>query len=97
MLKIIWKRQALRRVSEIATWYEQNMGTTAMRKFLQGISSTVELLANQPNIGIADLQRSTQDIKYYSFVAHPKYKIVYYFNSQTLYVVTIHRTMMKKG
>ena len=96
-LRIIWKRQALQRVDEIAQWYVDNMGGTATRHFLQGISETVQTLSSSPEIGRLDDRRSTEKVKFYSFVAHPKYKIVYYFNTRSIYIVTIHRTMMKNG
>ena len=96
-LQIKWKRQALRRVDEIAVWYADNMGMTAARNFLQGISETIQTLSHTPTIGKIDERRSTSRIQFYSFVAHPKYKIVYYFNTRSIYIVTIHRTQMKKG
>jgi len=96
-LQIKWKRRALRRVDEIAVWYADNMGMTAARNFLQGISETIQTLSHTPTIGKIDERRSTSRIQFYSFVAHPKYKIVYYFNTRSIYIVTIHRTQMKKG
>ena len=96
-LKIIWKRRALLRVSEISTWYFDTLGITAARHFLQGIDETINLLSKNPQMGVIDKRRSTSTINYYSFVAHPKYKIVYHFNSRTIYIVTIHRTLMKNG
>jgi plasmid stabilization system protein ParE len=44
-LRIIWKKQALRRVEEIAQWYEDNMGYTAERHFLEGIADVVHTLS----------------------------------------------------
>lgn len=96
-LRIIWKRLALQRVEEIAAWYGVNMGEAARRNFLQGIANTVQTLAHSPQIGRLDDRRSTARLKFHSFVAHPKYKIVYYFNTRTIYIVTIHRTLMKNG
>lgn len=96
-LRIVWKRQALQRVDEIAQWYADNMGGTAARNFLQGILETVQTLSGSPNIGRFDDRRSTEKVKFYSFVAHPKYKIVYYFDTRSIYIVTIHRTLMKNG
>lgn len=96
-LRIVWKKQALRRVNEIADWYEGYMGRTAARHFLQGISETVQTLSGSPDIGRLDERRSTTKVRFYSFVAHPKYKVVYYFNSRSIYIVTIHRTLMKNG
>ncbi|MBO7569635.1 MAG: type II toxin-antitoxin system RelE/ParE family toxin [Bacteroidaceae bacterium] len=84
-------------MDEIADWYEGYMGGTAARHFLQGISETVQTLSHSPQIGRLDERRSTEAVKFYSFVAHPKYKIVYYFNSRSIYIVTIHRTLMKNG
>ena len=96
-LRIVWKRQVLQRVDEIAQWYADNMGGTAARNFLQGISETVQTLSSSPHIGRHDDRRSTEKVNFYSFVAHPKYKIVYYFNTRSIYIVTIHRTLMKNG
>ena len=96
-LKIIWKRQALTRINDIASWYENNMGRTAMHSFLQGVVDTVTTLSHSPNIGKLDDRRSTPNRKLYSFVTHPKYRIIYYFTSKTIYIVTIHRTLMKNG
>lgn len=96
-LRIVWKKQALHRVDEIADWYEGYMGGTAACHFLQGISETVQTLSYSPQIGRLDERRSTEAVKFYSFVAHPKYKIVYYFNTRSIYIVTIHRTLMKNG
>ena len=81
-LRIVWKKQALQRVDEIADWYEGYMGGTAARHFLQGISETVRTLSGSPYIGRLDERRSTTKVRLYSFVAHPKYKIVYYFNTR---------------
>ena len=96
-LRIVWKRQALQRVDEIARWYAGYMGGTAARNFLQGINETVQTLSQSPHIGRLDERRSTEKVKFHSFVAHPKYKIIYYFNTRSIYIVTIHRTLMKNG
>ena len=96
-LRIVWKRQALQRVDEIAQWYAGNVGGTAAHNFLQGISDTVQTLSCSPQIGRLDERRSTEKVNFHSFVAHPKYKIVYYFNTRSIYIVTIHRTLMKNG
>ena len=96
-LRIVWKRLALRRVDEISSWYAENMGITAARHFLEGIENTVLTLAHSPHVGTLDERRSNSKIKYYSFLSHPKYRIIYYFNSRTIYVVTIYRALMRRG
>lgn len=95
-LRIIWKKQALRRVEEIAQWYEDNMGYTAERHFLEGIADVVHTLSREPHIGTIDTRRNSK-FALYSFVAHPKYRIIYYFNRRSIYIVTIHRTQMGNG
>lgn len=35
--------------------------------------------------------------KYYSFLSHPKYRIVYRFTKTNLYIVAIRATMMKRN
>ena len=96
-LRIVWKKRALQRVEEIALWYERNMGYTAERHFLEGINDVVCTLSKSPLIGKIDYRRNNKQHQLYSFVAHPKYTIVYYFNSRTIYIVTIYRSLMKHG
>lgn len=49
----------------------------------------------EAQMGTLDERRSTDQTKYYSFLSHPKYRIIYRFTKTTLYVVAIHATMMK--
>lgn len=53
---------------------------------------TVELLSRYPEIGTPDIVYSD----YYSFLIHPKYRLVYRFNKTTLYVMAIRATQQKK-
>lgn len=56
---------------------------------------TQKSFEHSPSIGILDEQYSTEKMKYYSFLLHPKYRIVYRFTKKTLYIVAIRATMMK--
>lgn len=94
-LRIKWQKQAALRHSRIAAWYEAQMGVKAALLYFDGITDTINTLAHSPNIGILDDRRSTDKIKYYSFLSHPKYRIIYRFTKTSLYIVTIHATMMK--
>lgn len=96
-LKIVWRKRALSRVESIALWYEENMGITAERHFLEGIQSVVDTLSKMPTIGIPYQNSEGKKTKHYSFVAHPKYKIIYYYTSKHIYIVTIYRVLKKKG
>ncbi|MBR6590454.1 MAG: type II toxin-antitoxin system RelE/ParE family toxin [Bacteroidaceae bacterium] len=55
----------------------------------------VETLAQMPTIGRIDTRFSKGKTIYYSFVVHPKYRIVYCYTQRTLYIVAIRATMMK--
>lgn len=67
--------------------------------YLQGLKNRLIMFLNtlthSPGIGTLDERRSTAKTKYYSFLSHPKYRIIYRFTKTTLYIVAIHATMMK--
>lgn len=96
-LKIVWKRRALSHVETIAQWYKENMGLTAERHFLEGIQSVVNIISKMPTIGTPYVSHNVKNKNYFSFVAHPKYKIIYYYTSKHLYIVTIYRVLKKNG
>lgn len=94
-LKVIWRSDSLRFLKITSAWYEVRMGYRAAASFTQGIEETVKTLSCSPQIGTHDECRSTDKTKYYSFLSHPKYRIIYRFTKTTLYIVAIHATMMK--
>jgi plasmid stabilization system protein ParE len=94
-LQIKWGKRAQIRFDDIAAWYTRNLGQKAALNFASGIYDTLETLSHSPKIGIIDQRHSTVKIKYYTFLSHPKYRIIYRFTKTTLYVVTIHATLMK--
>ncbi len=94
-LNIIVRNDALHFIEKTTEWYAHEMGTQAAKHFVDGIWNTIKTLSYAPNIGILDERRSTAKIKYYSFLSHPKYRIVYRFTKTTLYIVAIRATMMK--
>lgn len=92
---IKWKERASRRNLEILLWYRTNMGNTAAMNYFNGVMDAVDTLAQMPTIGRVDTRFSKGNIVYYSFLVHPKYRIVYRFTQRTLYIVAIRATMMK--
>ncbi|MBQ8736797.1 MAG: type II toxin-antitoxin system RelE/ParE family toxin [Bacteroidaceae bacterium] len=94
-LKVVWNRRALRCFDRIAEWYSINMGKQAASKFAKGIQNTLHTLSYSPQIGLVDESRSTKKTTYYSFLSHPKYRIVYRYTPDKLVVVTIHSNLMK--
>lgn len=96
-LKIVWRKKAVLRFEQLVDWYDKDLGSGAALKCARSIRDIVNTLSHSPEIGIFDEELSTARIKYYSFLFHPKYRIVYHFNKTTLYISTIRATMMKYG
>ncbi len=96
-LNTIIRKEALEFIEQTTQWYEFKMGKKAAKHFVDGIWNTIETLSNMPTIGMLDKRRSTAKTKYYSFLAHPKYRIIYRFTARRLYIVAIHATLMKYG
>ena len=94
-LKVIVRNDALNFMQEVTHWYEFTMGRKAAQKFTDDIRNTISTLSRFPGIGTLEHNRSTATTKYYSFLSHPKYRIIYRFTKTTLYIVAIHATMMK--
>lgn len=92
--KIKWSDKATDSYLQILRWYQDERGDLFAQKFFKGILNTIDTLAQMPSIGTLDERRSTAKTKYYSFLSHPKYRIIYRFTKTTLYVVAIHATMM---
>lgn len=93
--KIVWSKRAVNTFLQVLIWYRDEMGVSASQHFYDGILDTLETLSSMPTIGRRDC--TVPDSKYltYSFLSHPKYRIVYRFTSRILYVVAIRATMMK--
>lgn len=92
--KIVWSRKAVQVYTDTFLWYRQECGEQFAQKFFHGILDTIDLLAQMPTIGIVDSLSGTDKRPYYSFLAHPKYRIIYRFTQTTLYIVALRATMM---
>ena len=95
--KIVWSEKATDCYIHIMQWYEAERGHQFALKFNRGILDTIDTLAHMPTIGTMDERRTTPKTKYYSFLSHPKYRIIYRFTKTNLYIVAIHATLMKQG
>lgn len=91
--KIIWSKRAIRQFNSAFRWYRDERGNQFSMKFFNGIIDTIETLSNMPSIGRLDDSYGGKE-SYYSFLAHPKYRIVYRYTNTTLYIVAIRATMM---
>lgn len=95
--KIVWSRKATDCYIDVMQWYEEERGQEFALKFYRDLLNTIDTLAQMPTIGTLDEWRTTPKTKYYSFLSHPKYRIVYRFTKTTLYIVAIRATMMKRN
>lgn len=94
--KINWSRKATTNFHSILQWYQTERGPSYASKFFIGILSTIELIAKMPTIGIVEEKISNSKITYYSFLSHPKYRIIYRYTNTDLFIVAIRSTQMKK-
>lgn len=94
-LNIKWSKTFIRQNDAIASWYLMTMGKKAKLKYITGMEDTIRTLSYSPEIGRLDERRSQGEIKYYSFLAHPHFRIIYRFTTRTLYVIAIYDTRMK--
>lgn len=93
-LKIRWTKRALLNYGNAMNWYQQNLGDLAASKFSKGIKHSLLLLSKMPTIGTKEQLPNSISSKYYSFLVHPKFRIVYRFTESTLVVVAIRASVM---
>jgi plasmid stabilization system protein ParE len=93
--KIIWTNRAINSYQQIFDWYDIHRGVQFSRKFFHGIIDTIELISNMPTIGTLEPTYNNNTKKYYSFLSHPKYRIVYRYTKTRVYIINIRCTLMK--
>lgn len=86
-LKIVWTKRALARTTEVANWYVTKMGTNAAHKFVTDLEKTISCLSNSPTIGRKE--NISKEYNYYSFLIHPKYRVIYRFDSENLFIIAL--------
>ncbi|HIX86246.1 MAG TPA: type II toxin-antitoxin system RelE/ParE family toxin [Candidatus Parabacteroides intestinigallinarum] len=84
----------LRQHDAISEWYATQMGQKALLKYLDDLESTIRDLSRFPRMGIIDERRTKDKRKYYTFLLHPHYRIVYRFTRATLYLITFQAIRM---
>lgn len=94
-LNIRWSKIAIRQHQEIIEWYHTTLGQKAASKYINDFERTLEIASKFPLIGLLDERRSNNTYKHYSILIHPKYRLIYRFDSSTLFVEAIHCTLMK--
>lgn len=92
--KIRWSRKVTTSFLSILKWYQVERGQSFAAKFYVGILNTIDLMAQMPTVGRIDEKISTSKSTYYSFLFHPKYRIVYRYTDTELYIVAIRAIQM---
>lgn len=92
--KIRWSRKSTTSFLSILKWYQMERGQSFATKFYVGILNTIDLIAQMPTIGRVEEKMSTSTMTYYSFLSHPKYRIVYRYTDEEIYIVAIRATQM---
>lgn len=92
---IKWSKRSVTNRDSIATWYMQNIGNTAVSKFLHDLNDTALRIADMPTIGMIDEICSTALRTYYSIQVHPLYRLIYRYTSKTIYIVGIRCNLKK--
>jgi len=75
-------------------WYREECGEQFAQKFFHGILDTIDMLAQMPTVGTIDPLSGMDKKPHYTFLAHPKYRIIYRFTKKTLYIVALRATAM---
>ena len=84
-LKIKWYKRSQDQFDKIATWYSCNMGAKAAIHFSEDVSKTAKTLSHSPQIGILEERRSTDKMKYYGILVHPKSYYLSLYKNDSLY------------
>mgnify|MGYP001237611902 CR=1 FL=1 len=95
ILNIVIRKRALNTIERVTEWYESELGHKAAQHFVDDVYNTISTLSHSPHIGIFSEDYSTEKKQYYSFLLHPKYRIIYRFTNKTLYIVAVRATMKK--
>lgn len=92
-LNLVIRKRAFYSINRVAEWYLKEMGHLAAQHFVNDVYNAMSMLTDFPLLGTADEIYSTGKTKYYSFLFHSKYRIIYRFTDESLYVVAIRATM----
>lgn len=92
--KIRWSKKSTDCFLSILKWYQEERGQSFATKFYVGILNTIDLIAQMPTIGRLEETMSNSKNSYYSFLSHPKYRIVYRYTDTEIYIVAIRATLM---
>lgn len=95
-LTIKWTKIALKQNINIAEWYRINLGQKAASHYMHDVERTILLLAKFPRMGQPEVYKISSKRDYYSFLIHPKYRVIYYFTETTLCIQAFRCTLKRR-
>ncbi|MDH6306313.1 toxin ParE1/3/4 [Parabacteroides sp. PF5-5] len=87
--QIIWKHTARAKYLRTTRWYFDNMGLKAADSFMRGIAENVERISRQSAIGKREPLLVGHPEDFRSLVVHRHTKIIYYCDTQNVYIVDL--------
>lgn len=84
-----WDDEALALFKEIFYWYKDNLGIKAANKFRKGIVDAIYVISKNPYIGPREILLAAREKEYHSFIEHTNHKIIYFIESDLIYIAYI--------
>ncbi len=92
MYKVYWGKRAIKEVTDLLDWYLFNKGTQFVATITKNIDSAVYTLSHSPEVGRKESERKNKI--YRSILTHPKTRILYWYDNNSVHIVRIISTLM---
>lgn len=91
-MRVIWDDDASEKLVNALEYGRNTFGERVMKKFYTRILDYEKLLQSNPGMGKKEPLLEKEPEGYRSLVVHPNYKLVYYVNGDTIYIVDLWDT-----
>ena len=91
-MRVIWDDDASEKLVNALEYGRYTFGERVMKKFYTRILDYEKLLQSNPGMGKKEPLLEKEPEGYRSLVVHPNYKLVYYVNGDTIYIVDLWDT-----
>ena len=91
-MRVIWDDDASEKLVNALEYGRNTFGERVMKKFYNRILDYEKLLQSNPGMGKKEPLLEKEPEGYRSLVVHPNYKLVYYVDGDTIYIVDLWDT-----
>ena len=91
-MRVIWDDDASEKLVNALEYGRYTFGERIMKKFYTRILDYEKLLQSNPGMGKKEPLLEKEPEGYRSLVVHPNYKLVYYVDGDTIYIVDLWDT-----